>query len=146
MTQLQLVMEVCNLETTDFIQFWPMHDNLLYVTRVERDREWFANALPVFRHFTKILRELRADPSVLEGKSVEAAAVMIKGMLATPRHEWFFEHLLEPDDDGHGAPLDMEEQTTGEVGGVPVSLEDWHVAFGYIDYNATLEGSNLAVE
>jgi hypothetical protein len=52
MPQLQLLMEILNLESCDFIQYkpeeitWPKPVEFV-VTHVKRDREWFAEKLPI---------------------------------------------------------------------------------------------------
>jgi hypothetical protein len=58
MPQLQLLMEILDLETCDFIQYKP--DELTWpepaqfqVTHVVRDRQWFAEKLPIMDAFWK---------------------------------------------------------------------------------------------
>lgn len=48
--QLQILMEILDLEVCDFIQYRPEPYEFV-VTRVERDRDWFAEKLPVMRAF-----------------------------------------------------------------------------------------------
>jgi putative phage-type endonuclease len=56
--QLQLLMEILNLEECDFIQYkpeeltWPNPPEFM-VTNVKRDRQWFADKLPVMDAFWK---------------------------------------------------------------------------------------------
>lgn len=56
MPQLQLLMEILDLEVCDFVQYkpseitWPDPEEFTCVT-VERDREWFAENLPIMRNF-----------------------------------------------------------------------------------------------
>ena len=56
MPQLQLLMEILDLEMCDFVQYkpsaitWPDPEEFTCVT-VERDREWFAENLPIMRNF-----------------------------------------------------------------------------------------------
>ena len=56
MPQLQLLMEILNLESCDFIQYkpealtWPGPVEF-QVTHVTRDREWFAEKLPIMEAF-----------------------------------------------------------------------------------------------
>ena len=56
MPQVQLLMEILDLEVCDFIQYkpseltWP-RDPEFNVVSVERDREWFAENLPIMRNF-----------------------------------------------------------------------------------------------
>ena len=58
MPQLQLLMEILNLESCDFIQYkpeeitWPKPVEFV-VTHVKRDREWFAEKLPIMEAFWK---------------------------------------------------------------------------------------------
>jgi hypothetical protein len=129
MPQLQLVMEVCNLDHTDFIQFWPMHDNLLYVTRVDRDPDWFAAALPVFRNFTMVLRHLRANRHLLEGLAhpeVYVRGLLLGGGVVTPYVDELL--LVERDDDRRDATVETNHQLLCDAGagdevGVGVGLE-----------------------
>jgi len=64
--QLQLLMEILNLESCDFIQYKP--DELTWpappefqVTHVKRDRQWFAEKLPVMDAFWKRVLWHRAN-------------------------------------------------------------------------------------
>ena len=56
MPQLQLCMDILDLEGAYFVQYkpadfnWPLPEEFV-VTRVERDREWMARSLPIFRKF-----------------------------------------------------------------------------------------------
>jgi putative phage-type endonuclease len=56
--QLQLLMEILNLEECDFIQYkpeeitWPNPPEFM-VTHVKRDRQWFAEQLPIMDAFWK---------------------------------------------------------------------------------------------
>lgn len=129
-------MEVCDLEATDFVQYWPMHDNLLYVTRVYRDRLWFKNALPVFRHFTNTLRWLRSDPSVLQNKSLHACALLIKGMLWSRVHEPHIRYLLETNDDRTDPTRQMQDHVRTET--LLISTQDSELVFG--DYLLPFDG------
>lgn len=50
MPQIQVLLEIMNLEECDFIQYCEEKD-VLKIIRVQRDREWFKNKLPVMRAF-----------------------------------------------------------------------------------------------
>lgn len=56
MPQLQLLMDILNLESCDFVQYkpaeiaWPGPQEFV-VTHVQRDREWFQTQLPVMKAF-----------------------------------------------------------------------------------------------
>lgn len=62
--QVQIVMEVCDLEETAFIQYkpecitWPKSEEFDIIT-VKRDREWFANILPKIKEFFDEMQELK---------------------------------------------------------------------------------------
>ena len=50
LAQLQILMDILGLEVCDFIQYRPDPYEFV-VTRVERDREWFAQKLPIMKAF-----------------------------------------------------------------------------------------------
>jgi putative phage-type endonuclease len=64
--QVQLLMEILNLETCDFIQYkpesitWPNPAEFTVVT-IPRDRGWFAESLPVFDAFWKSVIDARLN-------------------------------------------------------------------------------------
>ncbi len=59
--QVQLLMEILDLETCDFIQYKPDPYEFV-VTRIDRDRDWFARSLPVMRSFWDRVIERRKLP------------------------------------------------------------------------------------
>lgn len=50
MPQIQLLLEIMNLEECDFIQYCEEKDTIKII-RVQRDREWFAEKLPIMKAF-----------------------------------------------------------------------------------------------
>lgn len=50
MPQLQILMEILDLEVCDFIQYRPAPYEYM-VTRVDRDRKWFKEKLPIMKSF-----------------------------------------------------------------------------------------------
>jgi putative phage-type endonuclease len=50
MPQIQLLLEIMDLEVCDFIQYCEEKDSLKII-RVDRDREWFREKLPIMRKF-----------------------------------------------------------------------------------------------
>ena len=62
--QVQLLMEIFNLEECDFVQYRP-DPEIMTITRVTRDREWFAQALPILKSFWDELHE-RKNKSMCE--------------------------------------------------------------------------------
>lgn len=58
--QIQLLMEIFNLDECDFIQYKP--NEKFEITRVSRDRKWFADSLPVFQQFWYDVIERRKLP------------------------------------------------------------------------------------
>jgi putative phage-type endonuclease len=66
MPQLQLLMEILDLDQCDFIQYkpaemtWPGPSEFV-VVHVLRDRQWFRDALPVFRAFWDTVIESRKN-------------------------------------------------------------------------------------
>lgn len=65
MPQVQMVMEICDLETTDFIQYWPHEGSLMHIKTIPRDRGWFATNLPRLERFHAVLLQLRNDSDML---------------------------------------------------------------------------------
>lgn len=59
--QVQLLMEILDLETCDFIQYRPDPYEFV-VTRVNRDRNWFSTNLPIMDNFWKNVIERRKKP------------------------------------------------------------------------------------
>lgn len=59
--QVQLLMEVLDLETCDFIQYRPSPYEFV-VTKVDRDRLWFERSLPIMEEFWKNVLERRKKP------------------------------------------------------------------------------------
>lgn len=58
--QVQVCMEICNLETCHFVQYRPGStwcDEVLDITVVKRDREWWARSLPVLLDFVEEVTE-----------------------------------------------------------------------------------------
>jgi putative phage-type endonuclease len=71
-SQLQIQMEVCNIDETLFIQYRPAHmteDGNPYVdiTRVARDREWFANHRDTLKNFWEEMQDRRKSHIPREG-------------------------------------------------------------------------------
>ena len=61
--QVQLLMEILDLEVCDFIQYDPRTTPPIFVvTRLNRDREWFARSLPVMEKFWNDVLERRKRP------------------------------------------------------------------------------------
>lgn len=66
MPQLQLLMDILDLESCDFIQYkpvsitWPKPAEFV-VTHVKRDRVWFSDSLPVFDVFWQRVQWCRAN-------------------------------------------------------------------------------------
>ena len=58
--QVQILMEICNLETAHFVQYQPESffcEEICDVTVVKRDRDYFSRALPVFIDFMEEVTE-----------------------------------------------------------------------------------------
>jgi len=59
-------MECCNIEVCDFVQYRPFGHNqlgeLLMITEVKRDRDWWAEYFPVFEEFHREVLELKRNP------------------------------------------------------------------------------------
>ena len=60
MAQLQILMEILDLETCDFIQYRPEPYEFV-VTRVNRSREWFAERLPILDEFWRTVLHKRLN-------------------------------------------------------------------------------------
>lgn len=58
--QVQLLMEILDLETCDFIQYKPSEE--FVVTTLMRDREWFSTYLPVMEEFWNRVLKRRNEP------------------------------------------------------------------------------------
>lgn len=75
MPQLQLLMEILNLETCDFIQYkpheltWPAPSEFV-VVHVLRDRQWFQDSLPVLDDFWKQVIKSRIEGIIVKPKRV----------------------------------------------------------------------------
>jgi len=75
MPQLQLLMEILNLEQCDFIQYkpqeltWPNPSEFV-VVHVLRDRQWFADSLPVLDAFWKQVQISRIEGLKVKPKRV----------------------------------------------------------------------------
>ncbi len=66
--QAQYILEICDLEHLDFVQYRPPGEQgeaVFCVTRVERDREWFRQQIPTVRHFCHVIRDFLAHPEAL---------------------------------------------------------------------------------
>jgi len=58
--QVQILMEILELEECDFVQYKP--NETLQITRVTRDRKWFADAVPKLQEFWNSVLERRTRP------------------------------------------------------------------------------------
>ena len=69
--QIQIQMEVCNIDTTLFIQYKPCHmtdgDPYIDIALIQRDREWFARHKPILQQFWEEMEERRKTHVPLEG-------------------------------------------------------------------------------
>ena len=66
--QVQTLLEVCDLETADFVQYKPAScfgESTFIVTRVTRDRDWFTTHWPLMEHFIRVLRQIDDSPDTL---------------------------------------------------------------------------------
>jgi putative phage-type endonuclease len=63
--QVQLLMEILDLEECDFVQYRPASEGrpqVLTISKVLRDREWFAESVPVLERFWNRVIERRKQP------------------------------------------------------------------------------------
>lgn len=64
--QIQMQLECCDLEVCDFVQYNPYGHNgepeLLMITEVKRNREWWAQHLPYFEAFHREVQAYKANP------------------------------------------------------------------------------------
>ena len=63
--QVQLLMEILDLEECDFVQYRPASEDrpqVLVVSKVLRDRQWFAESVPVLERFWNRVLERRKQP------------------------------------------------------------------------------------
>ena len=84
MAQVQVLLEITDLEEGDFVQYVPGDQEVFVVTRVQRDRSWFAARKEQIETFIRVLRELQNEPETLgmlrEDKSPFRFARMALGM------------------------------------------------------------------
>ena len=77
--QVQLVMEVCDLEVCDFVQYRPSAYGEPYkyiCVEVTRNREWFARVLPVLSEFHEQMVEYRKTGNIPEEYRIPTRIVM----------------------------------------------------------------------
>jgi putative phage-type endonuclease len=60
MPQIQLLLEILDLEECDFIQYKP-DPEIFNIVRVQRDREWFQNALPILEAFWNKVQDAKKN-------------------------------------------------------------------------------------
>jgi hypothetical protein len=64
--QIQMQLECCDLEVCDFVQYSPYghqsREEILMITEVKRDREWWAEHLHYFEEFHNEVQSYKANP------------------------------------------------------------------------------------
>lgn len=147
--QVQILMEVFDLDVCDFVQYRPegaFEREQLVVLEIKRDREWFANALPVMKQFMEDIEAIKAgrlDPpdaherlGLKRPRSEFAAApkmplVFLVDMRAA--------HEEEDDEEEAGAG-------TPEAGAVNESDLMWEQALAKLDAEAAAVTGETATE
>lgn len=88
-------MEVCNLEALDFVQYWPLlPEKVLHITRVDRDREWFAGIVSQLQRFVQVVTKIDQDPQLKQQLSQAAYPERIVSDLLRPHHVPRFSYLV----------------------------------------------------
>jgi putative phage-type endonuclease len=96
--QIQIQMEVCNIDETLFIQYKPNHmteggDPYVDITRVARDREWFAKHRGALQNFWEEMEERRILHIQVDGKADENVIEIVDDLYDIPR-----EYIRETED------------------------------------------------
>jgi len=64
--QVQMQMECCDLDVCDFVQYSPFGhrntDEILMITEVKRDRDWWDKCFPLFESFHNEVQEYKRSP------------------------------------------------------------------------------------
>ena len=80
MPQIQYLMEICELEFADFIQYRPAEvfgKEEFVVVRVQREPKWFQCYQPVIVEFLHVLKYYNANPEALQMLKQESNPVMV---------------------------------------------------------------------
>lgn len=85
--QAQIIMEVCDLDTLDFVQYWPLEtEPIMHVTRLSRDREWFQSVVDRLAHFVEIVSTLDARPDLKHDLQSSPHPDRVVARLLRPNH------------------------------------------------------------
>lgn len=110
--QVQLLMEILNLEVTDFVKYRPGPTPEYTCFQVHRDRDWFEKFLPVFRDAWEEIKRKREN-GICDIVDDEVCHLQEVGSAGLPN----VQPELLPETHTPGAPRlsgDVQEDSTGE--------------------------------
>jgi putative phage-type endonuclease len=93
--QVQLLMEILNLEVTDFVKYKPGSPVTYVCFQVQRDREWFQRILPILHDAWQEIKDKRAD-GLCEIRDGEVCPVQEETISDSPVQDVPGELLHEP--------------------------------------------------
>ena len=81
--QIQVLLEITDLEECDFIQY---HEGKMTIIRTKRDREWFAEKLPIMKAFwDRVIKTRREGLCEIRYPNTEAKPLIPPPLLSDPK-------------------------------------------------------------
>ena len=81
--QIQVLLEITDLEECDFVQY---HEGKMTIIRTKRDREWFADKLPIMKAFwDRVIKTRREGLCEIRYPNTEAKPLIPPPLLSDPK-------------------------------------------------------------